>query len=219
MKKKLVAMMLMMALVLIPTGCGNEDNTASSQTQESTQEQSQSSQENQDQNQSTVENGSQENDGAGAENAAGGAVEVLTQAAGSLTDEMPCFGGSIEASVDGAPGALSLTDTNTMTNTLLIPEDLQSKITDAATLMHMMNANTFTGVSMKVDGESVEAVADKMKEAFLNNQFMCGIPDKIVILGVNDYVVYAYGAADIVDEFKANAEGISGAKVLADQNY
>lgn len=146
-------------------------------------------------------------------------VEVLNAIWDQTEEKFPAYGGSIEESVADAPGKLLLTDTDTMTYTLLIPESVQGQIVDAATLMHMMNANTFTGVAMKLDGMKVEDAANQIKDAFMNNQFVCGIPDKIVVATLGDYVVYAYGAADIVDDFKTIAGNLEGANVVVDQMY
>lgn len=146
-------------------------------------------------------------------------VAILNAIWEQTDEKFPAFGGSIEEAVADAPGNLLLTDKDTMTYTLLIPESVQGHITDAATLMHMMNANTFTGVALKLDGMKVDDAASQIKDAFMNNQFVCGIPDKIVIVTVGNYVVYAYGATDIVDDFKTIASGLDGANVVVDQAY
>lgn len=36
----------------------------------------------------------------------------------------------------------------------------------------------------------------------MNKQWMCGFPDKLVILTVGDYLVSVYGAEDLVDNFQ-----------------
>lgn len=134
-------------------------------------------------------------------------------------EQFPAMGGGMDAPVDGAPGPLSISDTDTMTYALLIPAEVQEKITDISTLLHMMNANTFTGASMMLDGMDADTAAQAIRDNFRNNQFMCGFPDKIVILSVDGYVVYAYGKTDNIDSFKTQAEALENARVLVEENY
>ena len=149
----------------------------------------------------------------------GDATAVLQAVWDKTEEKFPSFGGNIDNSVENAPGKLDVTDTDTMTYTLLIPEDIQKNITDAATLMHMMNANTFTGAAIKVEGMDAQNVADQIKEVFVNNHFMCGFPDKIVIASVDGYVAYAFGSEMNIDEFKKNVESLENSKILVEAIY
>lgn len=146
-------------------------------------------------------------------------VSVLTAGWEQVGEEFPAMGGSFDNPVDNAPGAINLSDTDTMTYTLLIPEDVQKDITDAASLLHMMNANTFTGVAIRLDTMAPEEAAGKIKDAFMANQFMCGMPDKIKIITMGNYVVYAYGETANVDNFMKGIETKEHATVFADAKY
>lgn len=143
---------------------------------------------------------------------------ALTAVWDGFSEQFPTVGGSFANPVDNAPGAIDTSDTDFMASTLLVPEDVQSKVTEAASLLHMMNANTFTGVALKMDGMDATATAEALKTNFKGTQFMCGMPDKIVVVALDGYVVYSYGEAGIVDEFKSIAEGL-GAEVLVDENF
>ena len=78
-------------------------------------------------------------------------------------------------------------------------------IDDAASLGHMMNANTFTaGAFHVIDKENVAAIAEHLKDGILEKQWMCGFPDVLVVYQVDDYIVSAYGLTDIIDTFSAN---------------
>ncbi|MDO4478223.1 MAG: hypothetical protein Q4B73_04175 [Lachnospiraceae bacterium] len=147
------------------------------------------------------------------------AVDMLNVVWDNGNWEFPAVGGNFESSVDNAPGALPISDTDTMTAMLLIPEDVQAKVKDAATVFHMMNTNMFTGAALILDGMSADEAATKLKEAFLANQFMCGAPEKIVIYTVGTGLVYAYGLAVNIDEVKAAAEKLEGAKLVVEENY
>ncbi|MDD6038705.1 MAG: hypothetical protein PUD20_07940 [bacterium] len=148
------------------------------------------------------------------------ATEVLTTVWNNMGEvEYPVFGGNFENSVENAPGNLPVTDTDTMTYTLLVPADVQEKVTSAATVNHMMNANIFTGATLQLDGMDAKDAAEKIKESFLANQFMCGVPDKLIVVTTGNFVVFAYGATDNVDAFKEQAGKLDGAQVVVDQPY
>lgn len=135
------------------------------------------------------------------------ATTLMTAAWDQFSEELkfPGIGGSMAKPVDNAPGKFDTSDTDTMDATFLVPQDVQGSVTDMATLVHMMNTNTFTGAVIKVDGMDTKAVMDKIEERFKSQQFMCGMPDKMILVDVDGYVVYAYGETANVDEFGACA--------------
>ena len=52
----------------------------------------------------------------------------------------------------------------------------------------------------------------------MNRQWMCGFPDKLVILTLGDYVVSCYGAEDLVDQFSGKVtETFADAAVACDE--
>lgn len=120
-------------------------------------------------------------------------------------DKFPAMGGdfSEENMVNGAPGNYGIEDTAALDNTLGLPEASASMVDGAASLMHMMNANTFTcGVFHVSNSDNVSAVADSLKENILQRQWMCGFPDKLIVITVGDYVISAFGNEEIIDTFK-----------------
>ncbi len=146
------------------------------------------------------------------------ALDVFTP----IWDNMPedfrfaAFGGNQnENAVMDAPGAFDLTDTDGLSYLLLLPEAVQSSIDDAASLVHMMNANTFTGAIVRVADGSTEDVAAQIKEAVVNNQFMCGFPEKLIVMSLDNYVLYAFGLGDVVNAFRDTASNsLSGSPVV-----
>lgn len=110
---------------------------------------------------------------------------------------------SEENMVDGAPGNYGLEDTAMLDYTLGLPEASVSMVDGAASLVHMMNANTFTCGAFHVSSsDNVSAVADSLRENILQRQWMCGFPDKLIVITVGDYVISAFGNGEIIDTFK-----------------
>lgn len=102
-----------------------------------------------------------------------------------------------------APGTFSVDDAAALDATLGFPGADAGKIDDAASLMHMMNANTFTcGAFHLKNQEDAADISNAIKDNILNRQWMCGFPDKLVIVKADDYIVSFFGENEIVDTFK-----------------
>ncbi len=132
------------------------------------------------------------------------ALEIMETVWGGYTDneKFPVIGGSMSAPVNDGPGAYDLTD-EAISYSLLIPADQLKNVTEAASMIHMMNANTFTGaVYHLAEGVSAADFGAAMKEAVMNNQWMCGFPETLVIKSIaGEYVMVAFGVNDIVTPF------------------
>ena len=123
------------------------------------------------------------------------------------------MGGDMANPVDGAAGIYSLEDKEGMVATLHVTEDLIGQVSEAASYMHAMNANTFTSAAFKLsDASTSEAFATALKDSVLATQWMCVFPEKIVMYSINggEYVVYAVGAADLLDNFSAKLATVYG---------
>ena len=83
---------------------------------------------------------------------------------------------------------------------------------EAASLIHMMNANTFTGAAFHLEnGDDVDVFVESLKENIMGTQWMCGFPDTLNIFVVNgEYVVSAFGNADIMENFKTKLNEVFG---------
>ena len=146
----------------------------------------------------------QETEGVPAEPMPASALEVLETVWAAYGDDekFPIIGGSMTAPVDGAPGAYDLADEN-ITFNLLIPAEQLANVTEAASMIHMMNANSFTGAVYKLAG-GVKAAdfAAAMQTAIQGNQWMCGFPDQLLISAHGDtYVLVAFGVNDAMNPF------------------
>ena len=118
----------------------------------------------------------------------------------------------IPVSVDGAPGKVE--DNDYLNYTLLVPAE--QTVTEAASLMHAMNANTFTGAAYMVS--DVEAFATAMQNAVQNNQWMCGFPEQLLIANVGGVVVVAFGNGEIMTTFQGHLEtAYAGAEILVNE--
>lgn len=137
----------------------------------------------------------------------------------NASDDMkiPVSGGNPEEPVMDGPGKVDVTNTDTLSFTLNLAADLHAKVDDAASMMHMMNANTFTAASYHVAAgteisEFTAAAADGIK----NTQWICGFPEQLVVATVNgEYVVVAYGAADLIGQFKNEIKAAYPEAVIA----
>ena len=123
-------------------------------------------------------------------------------------DKFPVGGGdSANLSMEG-PGKFDHTNKEELDVTLALPAAQADSIDDAASMMHMMNANNFTaGIYRLVEGTDVESFALAVKENLDNRQWMCGFPEKFVIISTGNYVITAFGNTQLIDTFKTTATG------------
>ena len=139
------------------------------------------------------------------------ALEILENVWADYAEEekFPVIGGSMSAPVDNAPGSYDLADEN-ITFQLLIPAEELSNVTEAASMIHMMNANTFTCAAFKLEsGVTAADFGAAMKDAVMNNQWMCGFPDSLLIRAFGDsYVVMAFGVNDAMTPFEQHLTAV-----------
>ena len=90
---------------------------------------------------------------------------------------------------------------------------------DMGMLMHAMNANTFTAGSFKLKADATaESFAASVKDTVTNNRWMCGFPEKLVIISVGDYVVSAFGNGELIANFTAKVQAaFENATILAEE--
>ena len=203
MKKRILSMLtfIMMAAFLVACSGDNSNTSDEAATQESTSQ-----------------------DGAGAEATATDSVAILNDVWSTYGEDEKFYamGGDMNNPVDNAPGLYSLADAEAIGATLLVPADTLGLIDEAASLIHGMNTNIFTGAAFHLaDPADMQQFTESMKESILNNQWMCGSPDQYVIYSVNDeYVVTAFGAVDVMKTFKEKFTTVHGdnAEVLVEEN-
>lgn len=152
------------------------------------------------------------------------AVDVLANVWATYGEDEMFFamGGDMNNPVDNAPGLYSMDDAEMLSFSLYIPADSIALVDEAASLVHAMNANTFTGASFHlIDSANAETLANALRDNIQSTQWMCGFPDKLVIFTVNDeYVISAFGNIDIMENFKNKVTEVYGenAVLLVEEN-
>ncbi len=217
MKKRILSLLLIMMLATVLVACSGEDNRTSDEVT----------------TQDTVETPAEDSapgEGAGDDSASGdemGAVDSVSilndvWATYGENEKFYGMGGDMNNMVENAPGLFGLDDKEALAGTLLVQADAAEMIDEAASLVHGMNLNVFTGAAFHLtDSANAQAFADSMKNSILNNQWMCGSPDQYVIYSVQgEYVVVAFGAVDVLPVFKEKFTTVHGenAEVLAEGN-
>lgn len=189
--KKIISILLIMLMsfaMLAFTGCGNaKDNT---------------------------------NGNGGTNDANQSAMPAIESAVAFYTDvwaafgednKFSCVGGDAEHSTEG-PGQFQLTEENadSFKQQLLVTDELYDMLEDdAATLQHMMNTNTFSSAVARLkDPTKASEFAETYKTVIQGQQWMCGFPDKVVVISVGDYVVMAYGYEENIDNLVAACSAV-----------
>ena len=207
--KKKIALLLLTVMTMSLIGCGEKDTTNSNDDVA----------DNDTVVEDTVTDESENAESANAESAVG----VLNTIWATYEDEnkFAAGGGDSYNMVMDEPGAFDAANTEELDSTLGFPTDYADKIDDAASLMHMMNANTFTsGVYHVTNADDVTAVCDALKENIMNRQWMCGFPETLIIVVVDDnYVISAFGNGEIIENFKNKTTGaFSNATVVYEES-
>ena len=114
------------------------------------------------------------------------------------------MGGDYGTLVENAPGAVDVTNYDNFGGLLVCPAEAAGMIDDAASLVHSMNANTFTGAAYHLaDASNKDAFVTAMQDAINGNQWMCGFPDKLIIAVVGgEYVLLTFGVNDAINPFE-----------------
>ena len=149
-------------------------------------------------------------------------VDVLTKVWGGVVEDcVNAVGGDANNMVTDGPGNYDVSDVEGLDAQLGFPQASVALIDEAASLMHMMNANTFTAGAYHVsDVNEVELLVEDMKDNIMNRQWICGFPDTLVVFGIGDNtVVSAFGNAEVIDTFEKNLLSVyDGAKLLCEES-
>ena len=118
-------------------------------------------------------------------------------------EKFAAMGGDYTNNVMDAPGACSLSDAEGLDALFGLPASAVSSVNAAASLMHMMNANTFTSACYELaEGADSAAFVQSVKENILARQWMCGFPEILIVVEVDGCIVSAFGNGEIVNLFK-----------------
>lgn len=150
------------------------------------------------------------------------ALEILTNVwnAYAEDDKFYPIGGDYDNMVDNAPGKFSLADAATVDSMLGLPESSVSMVDDAASLIHGMNTNTFTSAAFHlINADDAMTVAESFKENLANRRWMCGFPEKLLVISVEDYIITVFGHTEVIDVFVTNLTSVyPGATTIVEAN-
>ena len=149
------------------------------------------------------------------------AVDVLDAVAKAYAEEeaFAMYGGDQENAVMDAPGKFDVSKTQELDNVLGLPGSQAAAVDDAASMVHMMNANTFTGAVYHLKEDTDQAAfVEEVKSHILERQWICGQPDTLLVMDLGGgYVLTAFGEAGIMDIFKNNAlSAVEGGKTVVE---
>ena len=205
--KKLFAIFLAVAMIAAMTGCRTAtpmDTTPSTQPSTSP-------------TQSTTETPTQ---GTSAQSDSAKILASIWQTYAE-DERFAVYGGAVENSVADAPGDLDITNAEEITGRYLLPEAQLSAVTEAASLVHMMNNNIFTAVVFRLsDSAQMQTVAKALRDNVQGNQWICGQPDKLLVADMgNGHLLMVFGSSEAVDTFKTRLSGVyASATTLYDEN-
>ena len=150
------------------------------------------------------------------------AVAFYTEVWAAFDDDQKfsCVGGDAQHSTEG-PGQFLLTEDNkeNFKSLILVTDELYDMLEDdVATLQHMMNTNTSSSAVARLkDPAKASEFAEAYKTAIQGQHWMCGFPDKVVVISVGNYVVMAYGLEDNIDNLAAACSAVEAqSTVLVD---
>ena len=152
-------------------------------------------------------------------------LEILVNVWDAYTDDekFSIMGGGpeIDQSIMDEPGEFALTDGEAIDILLGFPDSSLALITEAASIMHAMNQNTFTAGAYHVSNPGdVEMLISDLEDNIMNRQWMCGFPDTLLIVKVDaNTLVSAFGEATNIENFKNRIiESYSGAEVVSEKS-
>lgn len=117
------------------------------------------------------------------------------------------------------PGAVSPDDGEMLESQTLYPAASSDKLDSAAVYFNMLNQNngTFAAFEVKNEGE-MQTLADMMKTKVKNNSWICGFPERYLIMRVGDILLFSYGLDDSLTAWKNAVSSVhTDAEILYDE--
>ena len=101
------------------------------------------------------------------------------------------------------PGEVSVGEGDDLESQTLFPASSADKLSGAAVFFNLMNQNNGTFAACEVKNESdIQALADMMKNKVKNNQWICGFPERYLIMRVGNIMIFSYGVDSSLSAFK-----------------
>ena len=211
--KKILALLIATLMVFSLASCAKDDANAPAAGDEA-----QNTEENVENNEADANENEASADSEA--DAADGAVKVLSDVWANLAEDQKFAvgGGDADNMTSDAPGKYDVTLTEDMDASLGLPASEAGNVDDAASLVHMMNANMFTGAAYHLtEGTDAKAFANAFKTNLDGRQWMCGRPEALIAISFDGYVITAFGSQMNVDNFKTAALKLEGASVIIEE--
>ena len=142
--------------------------------------------------------------------ASGDALSILTAVWNAYSDDEKF------PAAEDAPISMDISNVDDISYLLTFPAEDAALIDGAASLTHMMNLNTFTcGAFHAVSAQDVTKLADDLHTAIADKQWMCGFPDKLVIVTLDQYVISMYGHEDLINTFRDKLQAAYSSAAIA----
>lgn len=150
-------------------------------------------------------------------------VEILKKVWEAYPEEgkFPVGGGTPDAVIMDEPGSVNVNDAEALDSILGFPQASIALLEDAASLMHMMNVNTFTAGAYRIsEPDETEMLIADMQDNIMNRQWICGFPDTLIIVQIGeDVLISAFGNAEAIETFKTTIQDVyKGAEVVCEES-
>lgn len=123
--------------------------------------------------------------------------------AGSSEEVAGYFAGG-DSFAPGTPAAYSTEDKEALSFTFGVPAEQAEAVKELATVMHMMNGNNLTAAAYTLtEGTDAAAFAAALKDGITSMQFMCGVPEMLIVAETDGVVISAFGTVDVINAFSA----------------
>ena len=129
--------------------------------------------------------------------ASGDALSILTAVWNTYNDDekFPV--------AEDAPISMDISSIDNISYLLTFPAEDAALIDGAASLTHLLTLNTFTsGAFHAVSTQDAAKLADDLHTAIADKHWMCGFPDKMVIVTLDQTVISLYGHEDLINTFR-----------------
>lgn len=134
-------------------------------------------------------------------------LELLTTVWNAYPEDerFAAVGGDIgsENTKENEPGVFSVADISEVDRNLGYPSARGDCLEAAASLIHMLNTNTFTAGAYQIkSGTDMDALAKDLVENIKSRQWICGFPDRLLVAYVGNCLIGVFGADDLVQTFE-----------------
>ncbi len=195
--KQTLSIILILSLTLALAACGNGDMTTPSVTNAT--KPTQSTQPTEPSAQPTDPTDAQVGM---ANTAAAGLLKKIWDSFGE-GERFSAYGGTVEHSVENAPGDLDMKNTQELITKYMIPEAQLANLEEGASLVHLMNSNIFTGSAFRLkENADAKTVAKALRDNIQSTEWICGQPDRMAICHIQGHLVMAFGEQELMQGFQ-----------------